>query len=114
MKNVDVEDQNDDKESYQSSFDGKNYRDIAKIMSDNGHQMNHSSVRNYIIRIMKKFAHAYVIRNSIDLSKTSLNDIAQSSLFQQGIADILQSLNRDTYSNKKDELNVKRNAEKPT
>lgn len=78
--------------------DGKNYRDIAQIMSKLGFKMNHSSVRNYIIRIMKKFAQAYVAKHNIDLSLVSLSTIAQSNAFQQGIADILHVINSDIYT----------------
>lgn len=93
--------------------EGKNYRDIATIMSRAGYQMNHSSVRNYVIRIMKQFAHAYVSKNNIDISKISLNMIAQSPIFQQGIADVLHALNRNTYNNNKDG-NVERNVKEST
>ncbi len=93
--------------------DEKNYRDIAETMTKSGYQMNHSSVRNYVIRIMRKFVSAYVEKNNIVVPPGKLDDIAESHLFHQGIADVLHSMNKkDTYLDKG--TDVKRRTEKPT
>ena len=45
-------------DGYATVEDGVNYRDIAETMSEIGFKMNHSSARNHVIRVMKKFADA--------------------------------------------------------
>jgi len=72
-----------------SNDEGVNYRDIAQLMTESGYKMNHSSVRNYVIRIMKKFVSAYVSRNDINLTDERIDEIAKSSSFQKVMANIL-------------------------
>ena len=75
------------------SYDeGVNYREIANMMSEIGFEMNHSSARNYILRIMRKFAHAITDAWDIDLTDQELEKIIKTAKFQQAICDILQSL----------------------
>lgn len=83
------------KNDYSTVDDGTNYRMIASIMSKNGHQMNHSSVRNYIIRIMKKFVNNYTVNNNIQLTDEDGERIAKSSLFQKGISEALHSIEHE-------------------
>jgi len=70
--------------------DGVNYREIAETMSELGYPMGHSSVRNYIIRIMNKFIDAIADEWQIKLNNNQRLQIAMTPSFQQGIADILQ------------------------
>ena len=100
---------NDDKRYATVADDeGENYREIAAVMTEMGYAMNHSSARNYVIRVMKKFVEAYVT----EYSPTSMTDeqveaIAKDSKFQTSMADILHiaetdrrkrmSLHRDSY-----------------
>lgn len=72
--------------------EGVNYRDIADTLTIMGHPMNHSSVRNHVIRIMRKFAVALSQEWDLDLDESKLNDVAKSSMFQNGVADALHSL----------------------
>jgi len=70
---------------------GVDYREIADIMTELGYSMNHSSARNHVLRIMKKFAEAIVI----DYAPTAISivdDIARSPSFQDGIADLLHTV----------------------
>lgn len=69
--------------------EGVNYRDIAETLTELGYSMNHSSVRNYVLRIMKKFAEAYAEEWDISLSDEEVAEIAKSPQFQQGVADVL-------------------------
>ena len=69
--------------------DGVNYRDIAETMTDLGFSMNHSSARNYVIRIMKKFADAFVDEFDADADEDKLTMIAKSPSFQSGVSDLL-------------------------
>lgn len=72
--------------------EGVNYREIADIMTDNGFIMNHSSARNYVLRVMDKFAHAFEEQWDLDLPDDKLKIISESPQFQSAIADLLHSL----------------------
>ena len=39
--------------------EGVNYREIADTMTELGFPMNHSSARNYVLRVMRKFVDAF-------------------------------------------------------
>lgn len=69
--------------------DGINYREIADTMTELGFPMNHSSARNYVIRVMKKFAEAFVDAYDIDVTDDRINVIAKSPEFQHNVADLL-------------------------
>ena len=74
-----------------SEDEGVNYREIADTMTQIGFTMNHSSARNYVLRVMKKFAVAYGERWGFEMTEDRLEEIAKSPMFQQGIADILRN-----------------------
>ena len=71
---------------------GVNYRDIADTMTELGYKMNHSSARNYVLRVMRKFATAIAEKNGLRLAEEDLDKVSKSPLFQNGIADLLQDL----------------------
>ncbi len=72
--------------------DGVNYRDIADSMTSMGFKMNHSSARNYILRVMKKFAIELSSEWEIPTKKIELEEIAKSPGFQKGISEILKEI----------------------
>lgn len=69
---------------------GINYRDIADTMTLLGFRMNHSSARNYVLRVMRKFAKELSRVWDVECSEQRINEIAKSPTFQCGIADLLQ------------------------
>jgi len=71
---------------------GINYRDIAETMTELGYRMNHSSARNYVLRVMRKFVDAIVEKNGIDLSEVEADRVSKSPMFQSGIHDVLHEL----------------------
>jgi len=77
--------------------DGINYRDIADTMSSIGFKMNHSSARNYVLRVMRKFAVPILKEWDVNVSEQRLDQIIRSPQFQQGICEILQTI--DVKSN---------------
>lgn len=82
--------------------EGVNYRDIAETMTELGFDMNHSSARNYVIRIMKKFAQEFSTQWGLGLSEKKIDVIAKSPMFQQGISEILHNIEasqKDRYQN---------------
>jgi len=82
-----------DKSQYATvAEEGTNYREIADMMTMIGYKMNHSSARNYVLRVMKKFAHAITKKWSIDITDDKLEQIVKDPQFQEGISDILQEI----------------------
>lgn len=73
--------------------EGVNYREIADMMTEIGFKMNHSSARNYVLRIMRKFAEAIVDSWGVEISEARLEKIIKSPDFQEAICDILQIVN---------------------
>jgi hypothetical protein len=71
---------------------GINYRDIADTMTNIGYKMNHSSARNYVLRVMRKFADAIIDEYEIEMNEDTLDNVIKSPLFQNGIADLLQDI----------------------
>lgn len=73
--------------------DGVNYREIADMMTGIGYKMNHSSARNYVLRIMQKFAHAIAIDGwGLEISEDKLTQIVKTPAFQEAINDVLQTI----------------------
>jgi hypothetical protein len=72
--------------------DGINYREIADIMSEIGFVMNHSSARNYVLRVMTKFVEAFDEEWDLRLSDDKIRNVASSAQFQNVISDMLHSL----------------------
>ena len=72
--------------------DGVNYREIAETMTELGFAMNHSSARNYVLRVMRRFVEAIVDEYDIEADESRVDEIAKSPRFQHGIADILQTV----------------------
>jgi transposase-like protein len=70
--------------------DGVNYREIADMMTEIGYKMNHSSARNYVLRVMRKFADAIVDNWDVDVPEEKMQGIIKSPEFQEAICDILQ------------------------
>lgn len=78
-----------------SDDEGINYREIASTMTDIGYKMNHSSARNYVLRVMKKFAEAVIQEWSIDVPEEKLEEIVKTPQFQQAICEILQLIDSE-------------------
>lgn len=71
--------------------DGVNYREIAATMTELGFKMNHSSARNHVMRVVRKFASALAPQLvDTEISDAELNELAKNPNFQQGVADLLR------------------------
>ena len=75
--------------------DGGNYREIASVMTELGFKMNHSSARNYVLRIMKRFAEEYSREFGASMTDCRLLQIAKDPMFQSTIAELLQTIELD-------------------
>lgn len=73
-----------------NDFRGNSYSKVAEIMSNEGHKMNHSSVRNYVTRgfckIVKNISKNYNLKYTDD----QIKKIAQSQEFQDSIIKIMK------------------------
>lgn len=69
--------------------EGVNYREIADTMTELGFHMNHSSARNYVLRVMRKFAAAFMESMNMDYDEQRVDEIAKDPGFQHGVADLL-------------------------
>lgn len=72
--------------------EGVNYREIADMMTEIGFKMNHSSARNYVLRVMRKFADAIIENWSLDVTEDKVDRISKSPQFQNAICDILKTM----------------------
>lgn len=72
--------------------EGVNYRDIASTMTELGFSMNHSSARNYVLRVMKKFVDAFAEEYDLELDEDRATSVAKSPSFQSGISDLLHAV----------------------
>ena len=70
--------------------DGINYREIAETMTEIGFNMNHSSARNYVLRVMQKFVKAFIKEMNVELDDQKVYEIAKNPGFQHGVSDLLQ------------------------
>lgn len=76
--------------------EGDNYREIAEMMTDIGFPMNHSSARNYVLRIMKKFAAAFIEEWDLEVPLDNVDRISRSPQFQEAICDVLKTIAQDS------------------
>lgn len=83
-----------DKHKYATTTDdeGVNYRDIAEVMTKIGFKMNHSSARNHVLRVMRKFAKALSESHGVELDEQQVDFLARSAAFQQRVSVILHNV----------------------
>lgn len=87
-----------------SETEGVNYREIADTMTSIGYRMNHSSARNYVLRVMKKFARSITDEWGIEASDEYLDKVIKNPQFQQGICELLQAIESEkTHSKRRKE-----------
>jgi len=67
---------------------GLGYREIAEIMTSEGHKMNHATARNYFLRAMEKLAKPMV--DLMDNNRTA-QELAVDPNFQDAMIEILSS-----------------------
>lgn len=71
---------------------GANYRKIGREMTRLGYKMNHASARNYVLRIMQKFARAISDLNDTDVQQCNLENIARDPGFQNVVGDMVRDI----------------------
>lgn len=69
--------------------DGENYRDIAETMTNLDFPMNHSSARNHVLRVMRRFVEAFNSEFEYGLSPEQIDEVAKSPSFQLALAERL-------------------------
>lgn len=68
---------------------GTEYREIADIMTTAGYEMNHTSARNHVLRVMKKLAASYSNAWGIRLSDDKLEGMIRSPHFQDSVGELM-------------------------
>lgn len=71
---------------------GLGYREIAEIMTAEGHKMNHATARNYFLRAMEKLAEPMV--QLMDNDRRA-DELAVDPNFQDAMIEILSSNRRN-------------------
>ena len=69
---------------------GLSYREIADIMTATDKQMNHSSVRNYMISALMKIADELTTVAGVTLSEEKLKEVAGDPRFQSALCGIIR------------------------
>jgi len=70
---------------------GLDYRSISRIMTDDGHPMNHATARNKFLQVMCKIVEGLAKRYDVDVGADAVYQIAKSPYFQTNICDLVQS-----------------------
>lgn len=69
---------------------GLGLHDIAKVMTNDGDKMNHSTVRNIINRSFVKIAENISKKYDLNHSKEEIFNIAKSPDFQESVIELLK------------------------
>lgn len=65
------------------------YKLIAKKCTDMGYNMQHSTARNVFLSAMKKIACSVQSSSGLKMTENEIFEVARSSNFQEGVAEIL-------------------------
>ena len=71
---------------------GLGYREIAEILTKEGHKMNHATARNYFLRAMEKLAEPMV---ALMTNERTAQELAADPDFQDAMIDILSKKRRN-------------------
>ena len=74
-------------------YKGMGYYDIASVMTKNGHKMNHSTVRNIVLKSFSKIAKNISKKYDKNYSEDQIKAIAKSPDFQNSIIEIMKGYN---------------------
>ena len=68
-----------------NDYEGMGYYDIAKVMSDSGDKMNHSTARNIFLSAMSKFVTELCDIYNIPVTKDKIKKVSSDPRFQSGL-----------------------------
>ena len=71
---------------------GLGLHDIAKVMTDDGDKMNHSTARNVYVKALMKIASEVTELYNVDMDQKKLKKIAINPEFQETIRDFMDEL----------------------
>ena len=83
-----------------NNYEGMGYYDIARVMTESGHKMNHSTARNIVIRSFSKIVKNISKSYGKTYSEEQIKEIAKSPQFQNSIVEIMKG-----QSNEKEKFN---------
>jgi len=73
-----------------TNSNGLGLYDVAKVMTNNGHKMNHSTVRNIINRSFFKLAKNISDSYNLNYDSKKIDSISRSPEFQESVVDLLR------------------------
>jgi hypothetical protein len=76
-----------------NNYEGMGYYDIAKVMTESGSKMNHSTARNIVIRSFSKIVKNISQKYEKNYTDEQIKSIAKSPLFQNSIIEIMKGKN---------------------
>jgi hypothetical protein len=65
------------------------YRNIAASMTARGYPLNHSSVRNYVLRGMNKITDRLIREDILPIKQSKCETVARCAAFQDCIGELL-------------------------
>ena len=74
---------------------GLSLHSIAKVMTDSGDKMNHSTVRNIINKSFVKIAASISKKYELNYTDEQIFNIAKSPEFQESVVDLLERKNNE-------------------
>lgn len=78
-----------------NNYEGMGYYDIAKVMTESGEKMNHSTARNIVIRSFSKIVKNISQKYGKKYSEEQIKEIAKSPQFQNSIIEIMKGQSRE-------------------
>jgi len=73
-----------------NNYQGMGYYEIAKVMTESGDKMNHSTARNIVIRSFSKIVKDISTKYGKNYSDEQIKEIAKSPQFQNSIIEIMK------------------------
>lgn len=74
---------------YVTLEDGIDFRRIAQIMTDSGHQMNHATARNVLMTSLNKLMHFISDKMGGNLSEEQVKELLKDQKVHEALAEIL-------------------------
>lgn len=85
--------QNKETKNYSINKNWMDYRTMAKLLSENGPDINHNSARNWVLKALELYAIKLAKRHE---SKINPIEIAKNPMFQEAIyIHLLENIDKD-------------------
>jgi len=93
---------NADTKEYITLESGKDFRSIAKIMTEGGLKMNHATARNQLMSALQKFLTNIFKQTNIKPDKVRLQEMMNSQEIHNALTDVLFKANQQILKEQKE------------